>query len=258
MRCRKFTNLLFLLTYDQECRFSVSFHLFLSPKKQKGLIREKDVISTKDVKSINFLDSSPAQMLSHVISSVPFLEHNDPNRMLMSSTMQRQSLALTIKEVPLIQTMFDFKVIYNSSLLSFSDSAGYVKYLSWFKMIFSRELLKFSWFLNAFKKNWLFYKDKYYSFKKERSNQDTYVHSNFLQIKNNWFRSTSLLSDITSTYLGKLSFGKNFLVGYVCWDGYNFEDAVVINEIIIKKELLSSLYLKKYRFFITDSSFDKV
>jgi len=183
-------------------------------------------------------------MLSHVISSVPFWNIMIQNRMLMSSTMQRQSLPLTIKEVPLIQTMLDFKVIYNSSLLSFSDSAGYVKYLSWFKMIFSRELLKFSWFLNAFKKNWLFYKDKYYSFKKERSNQDTYLHSNFLQIKNNWFRSTSLLSDITSTYLGKLSFGKNFLVGYVCWDGYNFEDAVVINEIIIKRIIIFFVFKK--------------
>lgn len=197
-------------------------------------------------------------MLSTVISSIPFLEHNDANRMLMASTMQRQSLPLVFKQFPFVRTTVEYKFVFSNSFLYFLQSSGNIRYVSMFKVIFSKEFSTFSWFLNGFKKNWFYYKDEYFYLNNEKSNQDTYIECSFFQLKNIWVNSNSLLSDNPSTYLGRLSFGRNFLIGYICWEGYNFEDAVVINEVLLVNDLLSSLYLKKYCFFLTVSNFGKV
>lgn len=246
-----FRTVYYLFTYDQEEKFFVSFNRNFKLISRRLLVRKGAELISKDIRSVSFLDFSSLHMFSFIVGSVPFLEHNDANRMLMSSSMQRQSLPLVLKDFALVRTFLDSFLVFNSSSLYFSSTPGYIKYFGLYKNVLFEENKSLLHFLNTLQRDMFFFVDKCYFLKKyEKSSQDTFSYFSFFNLKNSWLSYNSLLFDCQSTFLGKLSFGKNLFLGYLCWEGYNFEDAVVLNEVLITQDIFSSLHLKKYKFFL--------
>lgn len=246
-----FRTVYYLFAYDQEEKFFVSFNKTSELKSKKLLVRKGVDLVSKDIRSVSFLDFSFLHTFSLVIGSVPFLEHNDANRMLMSSSMQRQSLPLFLKDFALVRTFLDSYLVFSTFFLYFSNTPVYMKYVSLYKHILFEESKISLKFLNTFKRNTFFYLDKCYFLKRfEKSSQDTFSYFNFFDFKGNWLSYNSFLFDCQSTLFGRLSFGRNIFLGYLCWEGYNFEDAVVVNESLVVQEIFSSLHLKKYKFFL--------
>lgn len=216
---------------------------------------------------INYLSTSPNQMISIGTSLIPFLEHNDANRALMGSNMQRQAVPLIRKEIPLIQTGLERKIAKDSELTITAKKSGIISYSSFKKLIIKEKLnlssfkitknnqsinkkirnkLKTKYSINFIK----FKKKSYYLDEHQSSNQNTHINQTAIVNKNEWIKKGQVIADSSSTNYGKLSIGKNTLIGYMAWEGYNFEDAIVISENLIHNNTFESLHIKKYKTFL--------
>lgn len=222
-----------------------------------------------------FLPTSRVQIVSIGTSLIPFLEHNDANRALMGSNMQRQAVPLIIKQKPIISTGLESIVIYNNEYNTISTSNGLVKYSS-IKRIIIHEKIKTESKLdknyNKLSQTFLEKKrkkikvNKYnrfikitYKLKQKRCTiQSTNLYEENSIKKNEWIINKQILTDGASTHKGKLCLGKNLLVAYMPWKGYNFEDSIVINETVIKNDVLTSIHIKKYKTFLINNETGEV
>ena len=190
---------------------------------------------------VDFMSISRIQMISIATSLIPFLEHDDANRALMGSNMQRQSVPLLNPERPIVGTGLEGRVLSDSSQAIQAKYSGIVTYASSQKIqIFSfiktkEPTLKFKGILtNYFLKNF------------EKSNQNTCIAQRPLVHEGEWIEKGSCLTDSSSTANGELAIGKNILVAYLPWEGYNFEDAILISERLIYDHLFTSIHINKY------------
>ncbi len=183
---------------------------------------------------INYIDVSPQQIVSIGSALIPFLEHNDANRALMGANMQRQAVPCLRADVPLVGTGMERIIAYDSGSLVVCKNSGIVTYVDSIKIIV--KILK----KNIDLKNKI---DIYYLKKFIRSNQNTCINHKPCVTLNEKVKKGDILADNTSTNLGELALGQNVRVAFMPWNGYNFEDSIVISERIIHDDLFTSLHI---------------
>jgi len=183
--------------------------------------------------------------------------------------MQRQAVPLTEKEIPVIQTGLEKKVAKDSELTITAKNSGIVTYSSFKKIIIKEKINKNSNLYKELTRNKAMqnkikskiklknnitfknYKKKlYYLEEYQSSNQNTHIKQKPIVKKDEWVIKGQVIADSSSTNNGKLSLGKNTLIGYVGWEGYNFEDAIVISERLVQNDTFKSLHIKKYKTFL--------
>ena len=190
---------------------------------------EKFLMETPD--KVDFMDVSPRQIVSVTTSLIPFLEHDDANRALMGSNMQRQAVPLIQPQAPLIATGMEREAARDSGQVLFAPSDGEVASVSANGIVVKDdEGEEHSFSLNKF----------------ARSNQGTCINQRPLVCKGDRVKRGQVLADGSSTEGGELALGQNVLCAFLSWEGYNFEDAIVISEALIKADRFSSIHIERY------------
>ncbi|EGC78039.1 DNA-directed RNA polymerase subunit beta [Treponema denticola] len=188
-------------------------------------------ISPKD---IQYMDVSPKQIISVSASLIPFLEHDDANRALMGSNMQRQAVPLVFPEPPRVGTGMEKKCAYDSGVLVKAKRSGKVEFVSSDTIIIAPEKGKN-------KED----KDEYTLLKYQRTNQETCYHQRPIVNVGDTVKAGQPIADGPATYNGELALGRNILVGFVPWNGYNYEDAILISRRVVKEDMFTSIHIKE-------------
>jgi len=177
-------------------------------------------------KEAEYMDVSPKQIVSVSASLIPFLEHDDANRALMGSNMQRQAVPLLFNEVALVSTGMESKVARDTGAVLLAKEDGVVEKVD----ASSLKIGKLVYPLRKF----------------QRSNADTCVNQRPLVFKGQKVRKGQVIADGPATKEGKLSLGKNLLVSFLPWRGYNFEDAILVSQRLVKEDILTSLHIERF------------
>jgi DNA-directed RNA polymerase subunit beta len=181
-------------------------------------------------KEVEYMDVSPAQIVSVGTALIPFLEHNDANRALMGANMQRQAVPLMITEPPLVGTGLEYRAAVDTGDVVVAQNPGTVVDVDAEKIVIETKDGK----------------DEYDLTKFMRSNQGTLIHQRPIVGLSDRVRADEVLADGSSTSNGELALGKNLLVAFMPFEGYNFEDAIVISERLVKEDGLSSIHIHEY------------
>jgi len=191
---------------------------------------------------VDFMDVSPKQIVSVSTALIPFLEHNDANRALMGSNMQRQAVPLVKPESPLLGTGMEKQAAYDSGQVILSHSDGEVTSVDARRLVVrDNEGEEHIYPLTKF----------------ARSNQGTCINQHPLVDKAERVSKGQILADSTSTDHGELALGQNILCAFMSWEGYNFEDAVVISESLVRDERFTSIHIEKHEIEARDTKLGK-
>ncbi|MDD5790650.1 MAG: DNA-directed RNA polymerase subunit beta [Spirochaetia bacterium] len=189
--------------------------------------------TTRNVKDIQYMDVSPRQVISVSASLVPFLEHDDANRALMGCNMQRQGVPLLFPEPPFVGTGMEGKAAYDSGVLIKAKHDGEVIWVE-------SDLIKIK--VDGSDKV-----DEYPLLKYQRTNNDTCNHQRPTVEVGEKVKKGAVIADGPATFNGELSLGRNLLVGFVPWNGYNYEDAVLISRRVVKEDMYTSIHIKEFQ-----------
>ncbi len=193
--------------------------------------RIKEDIREVDSSTVDYMDVSPKQLISVAASLVPFLENDDTSRALMGSNMQRQAVPLLRPEAPIIATGIEHKIAYDSGVMVIAKNDGVVKSVSAEKIVVT--LGDGS-------------EDVYTLQKFERSNNGTCINQRPIVDKGQPVVKGMVLADGPATDNGELSLGRNILIGFMSWCGYNYEDAILISEDLVKDDVFTSIHIEEY------------
>ena len=182
---------------------------------------------------VDFIDVSPKQIVSVATALIPFLEHDDANRALMGANMQRQAVPLLRAEAPYIGTGIEIRAARDGADLVMAKDSGTVTSVSGDTITVAYDNLKKS-------------EGEHKLFKFRRSNQDTCINHVVRVKEGQVVAKGDLLADGPSTDMGELALGKNLLVAFMPWEGYNFEDAIILSERLVKEDVLTSIHIKEY------------
>ena len=181
-------------------------------------------------KEIDLMDVSPEQIWSVSAGMIPFLEHDDANRALMGCNMQRQAVPLLIPEAPLVGTGMEYRAAMDSGDVIVAEADGVVEFVDAERIVVA----------SGSKKR------EYPTLKFMRSNQGTLIHQKPRIAVGDKVKAGQLLADGSSTDQGEMSLGKNLLVAFMSWEGYNFEDAIILSQRIVSDDVLSSIHIEEY------------
>ncbi len=196
-------------------------------KKGIQLARVNGDLSTVGSKDIQYVDISPKQTVSVSAALIPFLEHDDANRALMGSNMQRQGVPLLVAEPPIVGTGMEKPVAANSGMLVRAERSGVVTYVDSQRILID----------NA---------DEYVLRKFVGLNERTCQNQKPIVKKGQRVKKGQILADGAATRQGELALGRNVLVAFMTYDGYNFEDAIVISERLVKDDVFTSIHIDAY------------
>jgi DNA-directed RNA polymerase subunit beta len=197
------------------------------------------ILSPRD--KINLMDVSPKQLISVAASLIPFLENDDANRALMGSNMQRQAVPLLIAEAPLVGTGMEGIVARDSGAVVVAEGDGEV-----ISADASRIVVRSSGKGRSNNRVMDSKVDIYALSKYQRSNQNTCINQRPLVKTGDKIKSGEVIADGPSTENGELALGRNVLVAFMPWDGYNFEDAIVISEKVVKEDIFTSVHIEEF------------
>jgi len=209
--------------------------------------RNQSQFTESPVQDINFLGLCPIQFMSIATSLIPFLEHDDANRALMGSNMQRQAVSLLKAERPFVGTGLEAHVPRDIGATLLAKQNSYISYVDAQRIDYftasegtqeANQLLKG---LSGNFKHHTLWLTTY-----QRSNQDTCLHHRPLVQANTWVEAGDCLADNAATSKGELALGRNILLGYMPWEGYNFEDAVLVSERLVFDDVFTSLHISRY------------
>ena len=197
--------------------------------------RHQGDYTTRSPADIQYMDVSPKQIISVSAALVPFLEHDDANRALMGSNMQRQAVPLLFPEPPHVGTGMEGKCAYDSGVLIKARRAGEVIYVT------SEEIRVRPDGASSADEF-----DSYNLLKYQRTNQDTCYHQRPVVEVGQKVEFGTVLADGPATFNGELALGRNILVGFVPWNGYNYEDAILISQRVVKDDMFTSIHIKEF------------
>ena len=200
--------------------------------------RFKDEITDDVQEKMDYMDVSPKQLISVAAALIPFLENDDTNRALMGSNMQRQAVPLLCPENAIVATGIERRIAYDSGVMVNAQNAGVVKTVSSDKIVVTEE--------NGI--------DKEYKLKKfERSNQGTCLNQRPIVDKGEKIEAGQTIADGPSTRNGELALGRNILVGFMSWEGYNYEDAILISEKLVREDVFTTIHIEKHEIEARDT-----
>jgi len=194
--------------------------------------RYRDETSEFKKKNIDLMDVSPRMVFSVATSMIPFLENDDANRALMGSNMQRQAVPLMITDAPVVGTGMETKAAVDSGVCVVAKNSGTVIECSSDKIVIKRDddaVL-----------------DTYKLIKFARSNQSNSYNQKPIVFKGNHVNAGEVIADGASTYNGEIALGKNPLIGFMTWEGYNYEDAVLLSERLVEYDVYTSIHIEEY------------
>ena len=194
-------------------------------------------IDLVDKERIDYMDVSPKQVVSVATAMIPFLENDDANRALMGSNMQRQAVPLLVTEAPVVGTGMEYKAARDSGVVLLARNSGTVEYVDAEKIVVKRDSDAGTDGSD---------KDTYFMLKFKRSNQGTCINQRPIVSHGEHLDKGEVIADGPSTDQGEIALGKNLLVGFMTWEGYNYEDAIVLNEKLIMEDVLTSLHIEEY------------
>ena len=198
--------------------------------------------------NVTYMDVAPNQIVSVAASMIPFLEHDDANRALMGSNMQRQAVPLLKAEAPIVGTGLEKRVALDSRTLLYAEGAGTVTYVDAKKIVIKYDLDE-----NQLLINFDTEEKTYNLIKFRRTNQDTCINHTPIVFKGQKVTKGEVLVEGYATEGGELALGKNLIVAYMPWQGYNFEDAIVISERVVRDDIYTSLHINEYELEVRDT-----
>lgn len=181
---------------------------------------------------VDYMDVSPKQLVSVGTAMIPFLENDDANRALMGANMQRQAVPLLKAEAPVIGTGIEYKAAKDSGVAVLANNDGVIEKVSSDEIIIRRD-----------KDNQL---DRYRLLKFKRSNQGTTINQRPIVNVGERIKAREVIADGPSTELGEIALGKNLLIAFMTWEGYNYEDAILISEKLVIEDTLTSVHIEEY------------
>ena len=193
--------------------------------------RYRDLIIESDREKADYMDVSPKMVVSVATAMIPFLENDDANRALMGSNMQRQAVPLLVPEQPLVATGMEYKAACDSGVVVLARRGGVVERVTADKITVRTPKGEI---------------DDYDLVKFMRSNQGTCVNQRPIVNKGDKVLEGMVIADGPATANGEISLGKNALIGFMTWEGYNYEDAVLINEKIVRDDVYTSIHIEEY------------
>ena len=212
--------------------------------------RRRDEINAYPREQVDYMDVSPKQLVSIATALIPFLENDDTNRALMGSNMQRQAVPLLRPQAPMIATGVEHRIAYDSGVLKIAKADGFVKYVDSTKIIVEEtDGNETVYTLSKF----------------ERSNQSTCINQHPIVKKGDkvvgpkynekgiMIQEGTVLADGPATDQGELALGRNMLVAFMNWEGYNYEDAVLISEDLVKEDLYTSIHIEEHEIEARDT-----
>ena len=200
---------------------------------------------------IDFIDVAPDQLVSVAAALIPFLEHDDANRALMGSNMQRQAVPLLHTDAPLVGTGLEAKVARDSGAVTVAKRDGRVVRVTAGEIVVDTGLAALSESGRPLAKLSRF---DHYSLKKfRRTNQDTAINHRPLVRANQWIKGGDIIADGPSTDLGELALGRNLRVAFMPWYGYNFEDAIVLSERLVRDDIFTSIHIQELELHVRDT-----
>ena len=180
---------------------------------------------------VDYMDVSPRQVVSIATAMIPFLENDDANRALMGSNMQRQAVPLLVSEAPYVGTGVEYDAARDSGVCVLAKRGGIVEFVDATRIVIRTKDGE---------------KDEYKLLKYKRSNQGTCINQKPIVVHGEKIEDGEVIADGPCTDMGEISLGKNLLIGFMTWEGYNYEDAVILNERLIMDDVLTSIHIEEY------------
>ena len=198
---------------------------------QRITCRHRDEIVEVDRDRVDYIDISPRMMVSIATAMIPFLENDDANRALMGANMQRQAVPLMVTEAPIVATGIEHKLCVDSGVVILAEDDGLV-------MAVSADSVKVRYDSGEIK--------DYKLIKFARSNQGTCINQRPIVAVGDRLNKGDVIADGPATSQGEIALGKNLLVGFMTWEGYNYEDAVLINERLVMEDVYTSIHIEEF------------
>ena len=208
--------------------------------EEESHTRYRSLIVTVPKEEIQYLDVSPKQIVSASTALIPFLEHDDANRALMGSNMQRQAVPLISPEAPFVGTGMEHRIAKDSGSCVVASEDGVVDYVDSSTIIIRSDE-------DASRRK------EYKLVKFRRSNQGTIIHQRPIVWKDDRVRAGEIIADGQSVDDGELALGRNVLVAFLAWEGYNYEDAILLSERLVKEDMYSSVHIEEYEIEARDT-----
>ena len=198
---------------------------------ERVTVRRRDEIVEVDRAQVDYIDVSPRQLISVATGMIPFLENDDANRALMGSNMQRQAVPLLKPEAPYVGTGIEYKAACDSGVVLLSRENGVVTRVTADEIVIRGESGE---------------EMRYHLTKFARSNQGTCINQHPIVKEGEIVKKGQVIADGPSTDEGEISLGRNVLIGFMTWEGYNYEDAVLISERLVKDDVYTSIHIEEY------------
>ena len=193
-------------------------------------VRFRDLIEEIEREKVDLMDVSPKQLVSVATAMIPFLESDDAHRALMGANMQRQAVPLIQTDSPICGTGIEYKAAVDSGIVIVAKHEGVVSYVSADKIVVDTKTGK----------------DEYNLIKYQRSNAGTCIMQKPIVRKGEKVKKGEVIADGPSTQNGEMALGKNLLIGFMTWEGYNYEDAILISEDLVQDDVLTSIHIEDY------------
>ena len=184
-----------------------------------------------DASKVDYMDVSPKMVVSVATAMIPFLENDDNSRALMGSNMQKQAVPLLMTDSPIVGTGMEYKAAVDSGVVVLAKSAGFAETVTSDKIVIHCDDG---------------HKDTYHLIKFKRSNQGTCVNQRPIIEQGEFVEAGQVIADGPATSDGEVALGKNALIGFMTWEGYNYEDAVLLNERLVRDDVYTSIHIEEY------------
>ena len=196
-------------------------------------VRVRDRAEIKEIERdrVDYIDISPKQLVSVGAAMIPFLEHDDANRALMGANMQRQAVPLMITDSPMVGTGIEYKAAKDSGVMILAEENGVVETVEGDHIVIKNELNE----------------KKTYTLRKfKRTNGSTCINQRPIVKEGEIVKRGDIIADGPATDKGEMALGKNLLIAFTTWEGYNYEDAILLNERLVKEDVLTSMHIEDY------------